>query len=200
MVSFDVPAWVKALVELKPRFLFGLCSVCVVLALLPGVLRTAAPMQALYPARGWLWLAALVFLTLGFVQLVPSVGDALRRRAARRHALSHLPSLSFGELLILLHCWTDQCQSVPLEVSDPHAVSLVHKGLLERAGGTVDIRACPHTVPDFVWRHIQSHPDSVWRHWDPNSPEVRRELAALRERIRRNVQQVQNPDSIGEPW
>jgi len=202
MINLDIARWVKAITGLKPRFLFVLWFLCVVLALLPyGRLPSVQPLQTLYEHRWWLWLLALVFLSLWFAQLVPGVTDALRRRAARRGVLSRLVSLSDDERLILLYCLTHKQQSVALARSDPDAVSLVHKGFLVVPGGAVvDARACPHAIPDFVWKHMRFHPDSVWGHWDPNATEVPRALAALRGRISRSVEELREPPTIGPRW
>ncbi|MCX6844456.1 MAG: super-infection exclusion protein B [candidate division WOR-3 bacterium] len=178
---------------MKPRILFWLWLAFIALALLPGLSPSVAPLGILHSLRGWFWLAALLVFALWLVQLVvPPASDALRRVTAKRAVKSLLSALSDGERLILCLCLTDSRQSVPFGLTDPDTVSLVQKGLLERAEGLVDIRVCPHAVPDFVWKHMKSDEDSVWGHWDRNSPEVRLALAALRDRISRNVQEVRH--------
>jgi len=192
----DIPAWLRVLRDLKPAFLFGLCLACIAIGGMIEVLSSMPPVRALHPFRGWLWAAAILFFVLGIVQLLASV---LRSQSAKHAVLSRFRSLSNSERLIMALCHEDQRQSVPLQLADPDAVSLVQKGLLMTPDGVnVHARACPHTVPDFVWRHMQSHPNSVWGRWERHSPEVLRALAALRDRIKRNVQEVLSPSGIGD--
>ena len=82
------------------------------------------------------------------------VAKILSKRASERDCIAHLESLSDGEKVIVKFCvWKNQ-QQVILKSTDPHAMSLVRKGILIPAHSGTHW-SYSFIIASFVWDHLR---------------------------------------------
>lgn len=186
MINLAVPDWIKTIIELRPRLLFVLSALGGALLMLPEKATQALGLErTLSDHRGWVGAATLLLFALWVAQMIPSIRRWRKGRGARRSALAALDSLSPEERLLLIYCLARNQQTLTLKVGHRAASALVSKGLLAMAGGIGDTLAWPHTIPNFVWRHIRSYPQTVLRGVKLEDPGLRQALNNLDEHIRR---------------
>lgn len=155
--------------ELKPRYLFTLWFLGAVVLLMPSGLADRFGFSTiLNPYRGWIGLGTMAVFTLWLVQLWSSViWPRYQSKKQTREAqvalskskddiLASSDTLSRGELLLLAFALADNQQTLLLNYSDPFALALCNKGLLEMASSGHSW-SFPFTIPNFVWEHLQQH-------------------------------------------
>jgi hypothetical protein len=104
----------------------------------------------------------VVMIVAGALAVVWLVEMSIRRGrralAQRRYHASireFLSTLSYEEQSVLLAMMARNQQSTTMELADPIAARLVHKGLLKRAPGVGHAFAWTFTIPTEVWHEMQ---------------------------------------------
>jgi len=145
-------------IQLKPRFLFGIFLLGLLLLVLPAAITNVLGVTELRgQIRPWVGIATLAAFAFWSVQLWPRLSGWCQRRQARRAVLKSLDSLSAEESLILAYCLSRNRLTVLLATASREwntATGLCEKGLLRRASVGHSILAVPFTVPDFVWTEL----------------------------------------------
>jgi hypothetical protein len=139
------PDWLKV-IQLSPRFLFGLFVLGVMFLLLPDCAADFLGFTSIRTQyRGFVGIGTLAALIFCAVQLFPLAVKSIRRRQARNQTLASLDSLSVEERLLLAYCFFRGQKTVTLRFVDGVARALVAKGLLVAATGAGSILEWPFT-------------------------------------------------------
>ena len=92
-------------IQLKPRFLFGIFLVCMLLLGLPAAATDVLGVTALRSEiRPWIGIGALAAFSFWVVQLWPIVGKWWHRRRRQKAVIAQLDSLSDDERILLAYC------------------------------------------------------------------------------------------------
>jgi hypothetical protein len=151
------PDWLKV-IQLKPRFLFGLWFLGAMILAMPTRLATQLGVDAIRDSfRAWIGVATLAALSFWIVQLTPSLQAWWKYCKRRSEALGNLESLSSREREILAYCLRRNQRTVDIPLEDPAARSLQSKGLLEAVAGYGNATEWPWTVPTWAWKHLKTH-------------------------------------------
>jgi hypothetical protein len=173
-------------IQLKPRYLFGLWLLGTVLLVLPTRLAVhfgVVDFRDHY--RSWIGLLTLGAFSFWLVQLVPA---AQRKRAQskwKKGVLKNLGGLSPQERFVLAYCVHRGQRTVYLRVIEPAATSLCHKGLMLSASGSGSMLAWPYTIPDFVWDYIRTNRLAVLPEKDWNDRELYSQFEAFERDMQR---------------
>jgi hypothetical protein len=91
--------------------------------------------------------------------------------------LDELDRLRNDEKRALAMMLRDGYTTVPSDVTDRVAGSLVARGLLNRAAGTYDQLEWPHRIPNFVWKEMQRRKENIleWLPREARKPRLRPE-------------------------
>jgi len=175
-------------IQLKPRFLFGVFLLGLLLLVLPAAVMDLLGVTALRnQMRPWIGIVTLAAFAFWLVQLWPVVSGCWQRRHVRKAVLKRLDSLSDDERLLLAYCLSRNRLTVLLTTGTHEwntATALREKGLLRQASGGHSILAVPFTVPELVWLELQ-----VRRHeFLPSDNQQRQQLNGLFARLDRIVQ------------
>ncbi|MFQ5752314.1 MAG: super-infection exclusion protein B [bacterium] len=165
------PDWLKA-IQLKPRFLFGLFILGVVILKVPdSYAKIFGITDLLNQYRGWIGVGTLAALCFWFVQLWPWLWKQINSRKRKSNILKNINNLTEKEHRILAYCLTRNERTINLDIINPEGLSLCNKGLLAKAQGVGDMLEWPYTMPSFVWDHLQdireeflgrfSHPNDI---------------------------------------
>jgi hypothetical protein len=166
--------WLK-IIQLKPRFLFGLGLLGVLLLFLPSSLVGSFGIISVRDSyRGWIGTATLAAFAFWGVQLLPSLKAWLHERKRKSEILMSLDALSKEEQFLLAYCLDRNQRTVCLPMIDRAATSLCQKGLLVSANRFADSLAWPFTIPNFVWEHLQLISPQILPEEERVNPEVRR--------------------------
>lgn len=170
------PDWLKV-IQLSPRFLFGLWFLGLLILFLPPTLAESFGISEIRKDyRGWIGIATLAGFSFWVVQLIPSFQTMYRRRKLRREILSCVNSLSQNESRLLAYCVYRGQRTIPLPITNSTAVSLRQKGILEQAGGTGSALAWPYTIPSFVWKYLISHRPTLFSELENLRPNEREKV------------------------
>lgn len=170
------PDWLKV-IQLKPRFLFALGILGMLILFLPTNLADNFGINEIRRNyRGYIGLATLAAFSLWIAQLVPSFQTLYRRRKLRKEILSSLDSLSQNERHLLAYCVYQGQRTIPLPMTNSTAASLRQKGIPEQAGGTGSALAWPYTIPSFVWKYLTSHRSTLFSELEKLNPKERQEV------------------------
>jgi hypothetical protein len=170
------PDWLKA-IQLKPRFLFALFALGLLILLLPSRIADTFGLNTIRENhRHWVGLATLAAFIFWCVQLVPYF-KAKQRLRRLNHSKSEkedkafeeekaeirnlLQTLSDKEAMILAYCLYKKHRTITLPLTDAAANSLCHKGLLIRATGMGMPSDWPFTIPDFVWEELKESENEI---------------------------------------
>jgi hypothetical protein len=147
--------WTKVF-ELKPRFLFALWFLGLLLLFLPGGFADRFGVISIRDSyRGLIGFVTLASFSLWLVQLF-SVLMAWRHDQKRKvEILAALDALSKEEQFLFAYCLDRNQRTVCLPIIDKAATSLCQKGLLESTNRFGDSLAWPFTIPKFVWKRLQ---------------------------------------------
>lgn len=148
------PDWLKV-IQLKPRFLLGLWLIGTLILFLPSSVANSLGIVLLREHyRGWIGLATLSAFSFWVIQLWPLLRRWQQNRRRKAEILEAINSLSVYENFLLAYCLDRNQRTICLKITDVAAGSLCQKGLLIRADNG-HFMAFPHTIPLFVWRHLQ---------------------------------------------
>ncbi|MDD5236303.1 MAG: super-infection exclusion protein B [Candidatus Omnitrophica bacterium] len=142
-------------INLKPRYLLGLCLVGIILLLAPVQLTQLLGIDKFLVRFKGLIAVITVFAFVFF--LVQSFQGPRIRYVNWRYQKKVIKELSFlssREREIFAYCLKNNQKSIILRVDDPVARALEDKGLLTKPEGWGDIRQWPWSIPQFVWDHI----------------------------------------------
>jgi hypothetical protein len=146
--------WLRA-IQLKPRFLFGIWILGMLVLFLPENLATSfGIVKAKIDLHPWLGLGTLAAFSFWLVQLIPAFQSFRSRRRYRMEMIRSLKSISPEEWILLAYCIERKQQRITLTIVNRVAGSLVSRGILKRAEGGGNIVAWPYTIPNFLWEHL----------------------------------------------
>ena len=174
-------------IQLKPRFLFGLSLVGLLLIFFPDALAAKfgfGEIRGTY--RGWIGVGTIIAFAFWLVQLVPAWLQMRDAKRYRSEVLGRIESLSPEEWLLLAFCVNRSQQTLTLEVTHRAANALKAKGLLAMAGGVGNQLAWPYTVPGFVWSHISGDSRVLFPHEEHENPQVQARFDELDRYMRRH--------------
>jgi len=155
------PDWIKV-IQLKPRYLFGLCFLGSLILLVPVNFANTLGITIIRDSyRGWIGLLTLGSFTFGAVQLLPSIQIWKQERKRAAKIFESIHTLSKDENFLLAYCLDRNQRTICLKLVDSAGASLCQKGILERASGTGSMLAWPHTIPSFVWVHLLLHKEEI---------------------------------------
>ena len=159
------PDWLKV-IQLKPRFLFGIWGLGALLLFLPDKTISVFGAVALRDSyRPWIGVTTLAAFVFWVVQLVPHMHQYISRWKQRREVIRSLESLSEEEWLILAYCMERNQRTITLTLADRVAGSLMAKGLLVMASGLGNQLAWPNTIPTHLWKHLSKDKEAFMGRW-----------------------------------
>jgi len=165
------PDWFKV-IQLKPRFLFGIWLLGLMLLFLPSYFASRLGITTFREQhRSWIGLATMAAFVFWLVQMIPSIRRSRESRRYRAEVIKHLGGLTPQERFLLAFCVSAGQRTIYMKLSDASAQSLCDKGLLEKATGTGSMLAWPYSVPSFVWDYLRANRDSLLREADWKSVE-----------------------------
>ncbi len=180
------PDWLKV-IQLQPRFLFGLCVLGALLLFLPAHAATALGIVEIRDHyRPWIGLGTLSAFAFWIVQLIPGITRIRSERKYRAAVLKNLAGLTGEERFQLAYCIHRGQRTMYLRLIDSAAQSLCSKGLLV-PGDRGSILSLPFTIPLFAWDHIRANPNTILR----ESEWKRSDLLAAFERFEADIQRNQ---------
>lgn len=147
------------LVQLKPRTLFGIGSVGIILLFTPDkFISTLGLFEFRNNWRSLIGLMTVIGVVFWIVQLFPVMMAFLAESKHKKMAIKSLDSLASYELTILLYgLWNNQ-RTVFLSLGDCGALALCQKGILLKASGTGHRLGWPYTIENFIWEHLRQNP------------------------------------------
>ncbi len=180
------PDWLK-LIQLKPRFLFGIWLFGALLLFLPDRVAAGFGINDIRTAlRGWIGILTLLALTFWLVQLLPLWHVKRSVKRAREQAFRSLQSLSAEEWQLVAYCLNRGQQTITLEVTHRAAGALKAKGIFLMAGGVGNSLAWPFTIPDFLWKYLTENPQVIFAGVDPNDPQLQARFEEIEHHIHRH--------------
>ena len=179
-----LPDWLKV-IQLKPRFLFGLRLVGTLLLFLPDGFAGSLGIKTIRENyRGWIGIGTLAAFAFWLVQLIPEYKTARNTNKRRDEVIRSISSLSSDERFLFAFCLNRNQQIVTLEITHRIAGALVAQNMI-MASGVGNQLAWPFTVPDFLWQHIVANPQSIYAGMDPNDPQLQAAFQRLESHIHR---------------
>jgi len=167
-------------IQLKPRFLFGLWLVGMILLFFPDGWATKFGFRGIIQNyRGWIGLGTIVVFAFWLVQLVPSFLQARAVKRYRQNVIKSLSALSNDEWLLLAFCVIRNQRTLTLEITHGAANALEAKRLLNKASGVGNKMAWPYTIPDFVWEYLSRNPRILFPYNEHELPQVQAQFAQL---------------------
>lgn len=160
------PDWLKV-IQLKPRFLFGLWLFGSLIIFLPSGYSNDLGITVIREHyKGWVGVATLGAFAFWVVQLIPYAQEWREKRRWRASILEFIDTLSIEERFLLAYCLYKNQRTICLNINHSAGNSLCQKGIFERADEG-SILALPHTIPNFVWQRIASNralilPEKIW--------------------------------------
>lgn len=175
--------WLKA-IQLKPRFLFGIWLLGMLVIFLPDSLAMSfGIVEARIALQPWIGLGTLAAFSFWVIQLIPSLSSYWRKRKFKRQIIRALDFTSPEEWVLLAYCLRQNQQTITLSLVDRAAGSLTARGILEPAGGVGNQLAWPYTIPTFLWKHLLKNRERFLATAPFPPDEVRVRLLDLHERI-----------------
>lgn len=163
------------LIQLKPRFLFGIWFSGSIIIFGPDLLINGLGLDSFrLNYRIWIGLVTLCAFSFWLVQLIPFIQNKWLIRKRKNTVIQSLESLSDAEFALLLYCYENNRRTICLEITHSTASALCQKGLLDRSGVEIGSSiAWPFTVPFFVWEKLPG----ILTGERNKKPEIRRLLA-----------------------
>jgi hypothetical protein len=159
-MSFPVD-WLKA-IQLKPRYLFGIFMLGLLIVLLPKpITDTFGITEFREHYRSWVGLFTLAAFCLWLVHLWPWFYSRFVDTPRQKKTVSnYLDTLNELELFILRYCLFKGCQTVYLPFGNKVAQSLSQKGIVVPYS-VGDQIAFPYTIPTQVWNVLLSRKEEI---------------------------------------
>jgi hypothetical protein len=181
-VSLD---WIK-LIQLKPRFLFGLWLFGVFILFIPSEIGKKIGIDDFRNvSKPWLGIATLASFVFWLLQLIPEFQSFYAKRRFRSAVIKSLDFISPEEWIVLAYCLIENQQTITLGYTDRNAGSLVARGILVRANGAGNILSWPHTIPPFLWEYLVKHRDKFMINTPLPKAQVEYLLGKLHQEIHR---------------
>ncbi len=167
--------WLKV-IQLKPRYLFGLCLLGIFILFMPSNLAESFAIARIRSShKSWIGFSTLAFFVFWLVQLWPWLKEKQEGIQLRREALKALDTLSSDERFLLAYCLDRGQRTVCLEITYPAALALCQKSLLVKADEG-NIMAWPHTIPSFIWDRLQKLKQQILSETEKQDPNYRRKF------------------------
>lgn len=164
--------WLK-LIELKPRYLFGLWTLGILLLFLPSSIAASMGFLSLRAQyRGWIGAATLGAFVFWSVQLVPFIEWKIQKNLGQTSTLKNLSGLSREERFLLAYCVDRNERTLYLPISNGPANSLSYKGLMEPSRGIGTALEWSFTIPLPVWEFIRGNRRLILHESDWQSREL----------------------------
>jgi hypothetical protein len=180
------PDWLKVM-QLKPRFLFGILLLGILILFMPlGLANTLGIGDIRNSLRPWIGLGTLSAFSFWLIQLIPKYQYFRRSRRYRAEMIRSLKSISPEEWILLAYCLERNQQTITLSIVDRYAGSLVARGILERAGGIGNQLAWPYTIPTYLWAHLLTNREQFLANAPFPESEVESRLRGLHQHICRH--------------
>lgn len=142
--------WIN-LIQLKPRYLLGICVLGLFLLTIPAGLASFLGLSTFRTQyRGWIGFGTAASLVFFAVQISHLIMEKIREKKGRRDVLKAMDGLSYDERIWLLYAVYNHRKTIYLKIGDPGAMALRHKGLLIQAERG-NVLAYPFIIPNFVW-------------------------------------------------
>ena len=152
------PDWIKV-IQLKPRYLFSIWILGVIILFIPSKHATGFGVLAFRESyRQWIGLITLGAFTFW---IVPIGIIIFKKIQAKKEMKKNLSGLNFREIELLELCILNKQRTINLELGDPSARSLCHKRIFEQAEPPVFQMSCPFTIPTNVWGYINKKPELI---------------------------------------
>ncbi|HEU6449655.1 MAG TPA: super-infection exclusion protein B [Verrucomicrobiae bacterium] len=179
------PDWLKV-IQLKPRFLFGLWLLGAIILLSPnGIAENFGIKNIRESFRGWIGIGTLAAFAFWCVQLIPLYQTKRNNKKRRQKIIQALNSLSGEERVLLAYCVCRNQQTINLEITHRAASALVAKSMLVMASGIGNQLAWPFSIPDFLWEHLRDNPDAVLQGIAHDDPQLEAHFYQIDRHIRR---------------
>jgi hypothetical protein len=179
------PDWLKV-IQLKPRFLFGLWLLGALILFLPGGIADQLGVTEIRKNfRGWIGLGTLAAFAFWWVQLIPRFQAKRGAKHFRERAFRSLASLSAEEWLLVAYCLNRGQQTITLEIGHRAAGALTAKGIFVMASGANNSLAWPYTMPSFLWDELRKNPQIIFNGIDSNDARLEAKFAEIERHIRR---------------
>ncbi len=180
------PDWLKV-IQLKPRFLFGLWLCGALILFLPDTAANALGMHIIRQTyRGWIGLGTLAAFSFWLVQLIPLYHGKRRAKKIRAQIIGSLNSLSPEEWLLIAYCLERNQQTLTLEITHRAAGALSAKGIFVRSAGIGNQLAWPYTIPDFLWHYLTANRHVIFNGIEPSDPQLQAKFEEIEGHIRRH--------------
>lgn len=174
-------------IQLKPRFLFGMWILGALILFMPiGIAETLGIGDIRESIRPYLGLGTLAAFSFWLVQLIPHYRTLRARQRYRANLLRTLDSISPEAWTLLAYCLEMNQQTITLEITDRTANALRAQGILRRAGGAASILAWPYTIHADVWEHLLRNRKEFMQNSPFTLPEVECRFRNLHHHITRN--------------
>ncbi len=157
------PDWLKPdllkAIQLKPRYLFGVFSLGILILFLhEDFAKTFGLFQLRESYRGYIGFGTLAAFVFWLIQIsakwLENVKGNKRKFERQEEVLQNLKTLSDNEELIIIYCFYNGQTTIFLNVTSAEANSLCAKGLLQLGAKQGHMLNYPFTIPSFVWTHI----------------------------------------------
>lgn len=186
----DLPSWIKAIVDLKPKFLFGVWFLGVLILFLPKDISDELGFtSAIDPYKGLIGLITLAAFIFWLVQLEPWTRitqwrSAYKKRIQINRVDQDITALSPDEKLRLAYCLDRNRTYIVLDINDPIAISLRRKGILiPNPSSESPYRA--HRVSELAWEQLQKNKSKLFQESFWHDPQVRHSFDQL-DHLQRN--------------
>lgn len=180
------PDWLK-IIQLKPRFLFGLWFLGALFLFLPATIADTLGIQEIRTFfRGWIGVGTLAAFAFWCVQLIPLYQTKRNAKKYRERVIQSVSSLSPDEWLLVAYCLYRNQQTITLEITHRSANALVAKGIMIMASGMGNQLAWPFTIPSFLWEYIKSNRQVVFSSVNEDDPRLQARFEELNRHIRRH--------------
>ena len=161
MIGIDVAAWLKA-IRLPPRYLFGILVFVLLVLFFPDDMAKAFGIHEIREEyRGWIGSGAIGSFVFWLVQLWPKASQFVDIWRRRRYTIALLASLPPREREFLKECLDRNETTVYVRFNHPVALSFRSKGIFFAARGTGSMIEWPHSIPPYVWKHLQDNQQLV---------------------------------------
>jgi len=177
--------WLK-IIQMKPRFLFGLWFLGSLVLFLPNEIANAFGIQDIRSRfQGYIGVGTLAAFAFWCVQLIPIYQSRKREREAWQKVIDSIKSLSPEEWLLVAYCLARNQKTITLEITHRAAGALATKGILIMSSGVGNKLAWPFTIPDFLWAHFKANPQLIFDRIEVNDPLLQARFEELEKHIKR---------------
>lgn len=153
---------------IKPRYLFGIFLVCILLAFIKYSLATKFLwLQTMIDKnKSIIFIIALISGVLWVIEIIlliwNSVCKQVSRQREKRQIKKRLKYLTLKEKQLLCYCIQNNILTISLPLGHSVAHSLCDKGILIRAAGVGHMREWPYNIDDWLWEYLVNNSESIF--------------------------------------